>query len=118
VHFLSVYYWYREAGENRMAFKTSHHIVNKSSLFVLNWICVNFQCSSPDGIFMSRHAALRAGIPIDRPAVTVNRLCGSGFQAIVSGAQASKEIQEPQTGLTLLLVSSTLHSQLFFEYRI
>lgn len=44
-------------------------------------------CSSLDGAFMARHAALRAGIPIERPAVAVNRLCGSGFQAIVSGAQ-------------------------------
>lgn len=43
--------------------------------------------SSSDGAFMARHAALRAGIPIERPAVAVNRLCGSGFQAVVSGAQ-------------------------------
>ncbi|XP_069682003.1 3-ketoacyl-CoA thiolase, mitochondrial [Periplaneta americana] len=43
--------------------------------------------SSSDGAFMPRHAALRAGIPIERPAVAVNRLCGSGFQAVVSGAQ-------------------------------
>ncbi|KAJ9592202.1 hypothetical protein L9F63_001318 [Diploptera punctata] len=44
-------------------------------------------CSSSDGAFMPRHAALRAGIPIDRPALGVNRLCGSGFQAVVNGAQ-------------------------------
>jgi len=43
--------------------------------------------SSSDGIFMSRHVLLRSGIPIDRPALTVNRLCGSGFQAVVNGAQ-------------------------------
>ncbi|PSN51046.1 3-ketoacyl-CoA thiolase [Blattella germanica] len=43
--------------------------------------------SSSDGAFMPRHAALRAGIPIDRPAFAVNRLCGSGFQSVVSGAQ-------------------------------
>lgn len=30
---------------------------------------------------------LNCGIPIDRPALGVNRLCGSGFQAIVNGAQ-------------------------------
>ena len=40
-----------------------------------------------DAIYSSRHVALRAGVPIDRPALTVNRLCGSGIQAIVSGAQ-------------------------------
>jgi hypothetical protein len=43
---------------------------------------------------MPRHAALRAGIPIERPAIAVNRLCGSGFQAIVSGAQVNKQRQK------------------------
>jgi acetyl-CoA acyltransferase 2 len=46
-----------------------------------------FPFSSSDGAFMPRHSALRAGIPIERPALGVNRLCGSGFQAVVSGAQ-------------------------------
>ncbi|XP_071454509.1 3-ketoacyl-CoA thiolase, mitochondrial [Hetaerina americana] len=43
--------------------------------------------TSPDSIFMSRHVLLRCGIPLDRPALTVNRLCGSGFQSVVNGAQ-------------------------------
>lgn len=43
--------------------------------------------SQPDGIFLPRHVALHCGIPIDRPALGVNRLCGSGFQSIVNGAQ-------------------------------
>ncbi|XP_063238114.1 3-ketoacyl-CoA thiolase, mitochondrial [Bacillus rossius redtenbacheri] len=43
--------------------------------------------SSSDGIFMPRHVQLRSGIPLDRPALGVNRLCGSGFQSIVNGAQ-------------------------------
>lgn len=38
-------------------------------------------------MYMSRTAALKAGLPIETPALTVNRLCGSGLQAIVSGAQ-------------------------------
>lgn len=42
--------------------------------------------TSPDAIYGARHVALRAGIPQEKPAVTVNRLCGSGIQAIVSGA--------------------------------
>ncbi|XP_047114463.1 3-ketoacyl-CoA thiolase, mitochondrial-like [Schistocerca piceifrons] len=42
--------------------------------------------SAPDSIFIARHVSLRCGIPIERPALAVNRLCGSGFQAIVSGA--------------------------------
>lgn len=36
---------------------------------------------------MTRHAALRSGIPQEKPALTVNRLCGSGFQSIVNGCQ-------------------------------
>ncbi|KAK7584051.1 hypothetical protein V9T40_005014 [Parthenolecanium corni] len=44
--------------------------------------------TSPDGIFMTRHIALKSGIPIEKPALTINRLCGSGFQSIVNGAQS------------------------------
>ncbi|XP_039759132.1 3-ketoacyl-CoA thiolase, mitochondrial [Pararge aegeria] len=43
--------------------------------------------SQTDGIYTPRHAALKAGIPQDRPALGVNRLCGSGFQSIVNSAQ-------------------------------
>jgi hypothetical protein len=43
--------------------------------------------TSGDAIYGARHVALKAGIPFDRPALTVNRLCGSGIQAIISGAQ-------------------------------
>src|SRR6202163_2728731 len=47
----------------------------------------NAQQTSGDAIFGARHAALRAGLPIETPALTVNRLCGSGIQAIVNAAQ-------------------------------
>src|SRR5205085_4989072 len=40
-----------------------------------------------DSIYGARHVALKAGLPIEAPALTVNRLCGSGMQAIVTGAQ-------------------------------
>lgn len=43
--------------------------------------------TSGDAIYGARHVALKAGVPYDRPALTVNRLCGSGIQSIVSGAQ-------------------------------
>lgn len=46
--------------------------------------------SSKDAIYLPRHVALKAGVPIDIPALGVNRLCGSGLQAIVSAAQALK----------------------------
>lgn len=38
-------------------------------------------------MYMARTASLNAGLPIETPALTVNRLCGSGLQAIVSAAQ-------------------------------
>src|SRR5579872_7250667 len=43
--------------------------------------------TSKDAIYFARHVALKAGLPIETPALTVNRLCGSGMQAIVSAAQ-------------------------------
>jgi acetyl-CoA acetyltransferase family protein len=42
--------------------------------------------TSADAIYGARHVALGAGVPISVPAVTVNRLCGSGIQSILSGA--------------------------------
>jgi len=47
----------------------------------------NVMQTSADAIYMARHVGLRAGLPIEVPAVTVNRLCGSGFQAVIDGAQ-------------------------------
>jgi acetyl-CoA acetyltransferase family protein len=43
--------------------------------------------TSSDAPYLARHAGLKAGVPIGRPAVTVNRLCASGFEAIAQGAQ-------------------------------
>lgn len=43
--------------------------------------------SDPKDIFLARIAAVKAGIPTSTPALTLNRLCGSGVQAIVSAAQ-------------------------------
>jgi acetyl-CoA acyltransferase 2 len=42
--------------------------------------------TSSDAAYLARHIGLRAGLPIEVPAVTVNRLCGSGFEAIIQGA--------------------------------
>jgi acetyl-CoA acetyltransferase family protein len=42
--------------------------------------------TSADAIYIARHVGLRAGLPQAVPAVTVNRLCGSGFEALVQGA--------------------------------
>src|SRR5579884_567674 len=47
----------------------------------------NAMQTSADSIYGARHVALRAGLPIETPALTVNRLCGSGIQSIISAAQ-------------------------------
>jgi len=47
----------------------------------------NAQQTSGDALYGARHVALKAGLPIETPALTVNRLCGSGMQAIVNAAQ-------------------------------
>jgi acetyl-CoA C-acetyltransferase len=44
--------------------------------------------TQPKDAYVSRVAAVNAGVPIEAPAMNVNRLCGSGLQAIVSAAQA------------------------------
>ena len=43
--------------------------------------------TSSDAIYLARHVGLRSGLPQDAGALTVNRLCGSGFEAIVQGAK-------------------------------
>ena len=43
--------------------------------------------TSSDAVYGARHVGLKAGLPIEVPALTVNRLCGSGIQAAVNGAQ-------------------------------
>ena len=47
----------------------------------------NVQQTSADAIYLARHVGLKAGLPISTPALTVNRLCGSGFQAVINGAE-------------------------------
>jgi len=43
--------------------------------------------TSPDAIYLARHVGLKSGVPKEVPALTVNRLCGSGFEAIVQAKQ-------------------------------
>ncbi len=43
--------------------------------------------TSADAPYLARHVGLRAGLPIETPALTVNRLCGSGFEAVIQAGQ-------------------------------
>ena len=54
--------------------------------------------TSGDAIYGARHVGLKAGVPKDKPALTLNRLCGSGIQSIVSAAEQI-ELDEATTVL-------------------
>jgi acetyl-CoA acyltransferase 2 len=43
--------------------------------------------TTPEDVYCARHIGLRAGVPIDRPALTVNRLSGSGFRIQAGGSR-------------------------------
>ncbi len=43
--------------------------------------------SSPDAIYLARHIGLKAGVPVEVGAMTLNRLCGSGFQGFLTAAE-------------------------------
>ena len=47
----------------------------------------NAQQTSGDSLYGARHVGLKTGLPIETPALTVNRLCGSGMQSLVNAAQ-------------------------------
>jgi acetyl-CoA acyltransferase 2 len=43
--------------------------------------------ATKDGSYLARHVALRLGVPVSAPSLAVNRMCGSGFQSVVTGTQ-------------------------------
>ena len=47
----------------------------------------NVMQTSPDALYGARHVGLKSELPIEVPGLTVNRLCGSGFQAVVTAAE-------------------------------
>ena len=49
-------------------------------------VFANVLQTSADAVYGARHVGLKAGVPVEVPALTVNRLCGSGIQAAISGA--------------------------------
>lgn len=52
----------------------------------------------PADAYLARVAAINAGVPVETPALTVNRLCGSGLQAIISAAQSIR-LGDSEVGL-------------------
>jgi len=58
----------------------------------------NVMQTSPDAIYGARHIGLKCGVPVPVPAVTVNRLCGSGFESL---AQASQLLRLGEASMVL-----------------
>ncbi|KJH42050.1 thiolase protein [Dictyocaulus viviparus] len=58
--------------------------------FVDHIVFGNVVASSKDGIYLTRHIGLKSGIPQNVGALTVNRLCGSGFQSVINAAHLIK----------------------------
>ena len=68
----------------------ARHAIERSSVEAASFdhaVFGNAQQTSADSIYLARHVALQSGLPNKTPAVTVNRLCGSGFEAIIQSAQ-------------------------------
>ena len=68
----------------------ARHAIERSSVEAASFdhaVFGNAQQTSADAIYLARHVALQSGLPNETPAVTVNRLCGSGFEAIIQSAQ-------------------------------
>jgi acetyl-CoA acetyltransferase family protein len=80
----------RDVSAIDLAVYASQAAINRAKIApssIQHTIFGNVLYTTNDSIYFSRHVSLKAGCPIESPALTVNRLCGSGFQAIVSGAQ-------------------------------
>jgi len=70
-----------------VAAKAALHKAGVDAQAIEHIIFGNVMQTSQDAIYVSRHIGLKAGCRIETPALTVNRLCGSGFEAIVQGAR-------------------------------
>src|SRR2546423_3042087 len=73
-----------------LAVHASKHAINRagvSAADVDQTIFGNVLYTTSDSIYFARHVALKSGARQETSALTLNRLCGSGFQAVVSGAQ-------------------------------
>lgn len=63
------------------------------------------QSSDRFGTFVSRHIGIKAGISLETPCLTVNRLCGSGFQAVINGAT---EIDREESEIVLAVGTESM----------
>jgi acetyl-CoA acyltransferase 2 len=80
----------KDLSATRLGEVAARAAIAQSGLLPTDFDQVIFGCvaqTTPEDVYCARHIGLRAGLPVHVPALTVNRLCGSGFQALVSAAQ-------------------------------
>src|SRR6202008_1323387 len=81
---------FSEVSAIELATNASKEAIRKSSVDPAEFdhaIFGNVMQTSADALYGARHVGLKAGLKMETPAVTVNRLCGSGIEAITQGAQ-------------------------------
>lgn len=64
----------------------------RSIVLTLSLCACDLGSRSPDACYLSRHVALKVGARVETPALTVNRLCGSGFETVVQ-VSAGEQVQ-------------------------
>uniref|UniRef100_A0A3B3DQ65 Acetyl-CoA acyltransferase 2 n=1 Tax=Oryzias melastigma TaxID=30732 RepID=A0A3B3DQ65_ORYME len=78
----------------------------------------NVMQSSADAPYIARHVGLRCGVPIPVPALTVNRLCGSGFQSIINGTHLEDTLWAGLTDLHVKIPMGITAENLAEKYEI
>jgi len=97
----------------RIAAKAALDQANLTPDQVDSVICGNVnQASSKNGPYIARHIGLKLGIKVETPCLTVNRLCGSGFQSVVTGSQ---EISLDDADIVLALGSENMSQSPFVQ---
>eukprot|EP01084_Bolivina_argentea_P316611 548856_1 len=65
----------------------SFHLSSKEVAGHVDHVFFGSALPSLEGVYLSRHVGLKAGCPVSAPSLTVNRLCGTGFESVIQGAQ-------------------------------
>ena len=80
----------KDVGPSDLAATVAREAIRRSGLAadqVGHVVFGNIIHTDPKDMYLSRVASINAGVPLDSPALTLNRLCGSGLQAVISAAQ-------------------------------
>jgi acetyl-CoA C-acetyltransferase len=81
----------KDTPPTELAAKVVHHAITRSGLparEIGHVVFGNVIHTDPKDMYLARVAAIRGGLPVETPALTLNRLCGSGLQAILTAAES------------------------------